>query len=254
MNMIVEDLTWRAAPTMLIAALTGQTGSLAVPGRLRILIRPEADIAPLLLFKGEEDAAYATYGAEVAVALTRAVAGARELLAEGPVHAAAVVDIALANVVLRRDCLNPHPHSSSWRSRPGFAAITNAELSVDPVLFIANALVHEAIHGALYHYEVAAPFTLGAVEDIRIVSPWTGASLRVSSYLHACHVWFGLAWLWRTLLDTTSISGDAFYFLDRARRGFAFDLAGPLDPAKAGISSDALRAVDEIQHRARAFA
>jgi len=102
-------------------------------------------------------------------------------------------------VAIRAEIEEPTIFSSGTFSRHiGLVLLTNAHLpNVDRALLM-NALVHEAIHCILFIHEVIrAPFLLqGPLAAQTVISPWSGAALRLHSYIEACFVWFGLFWLW----------------------------------------------------------
>lgn len=89
-------------------------------------------------------------------------------------------------------------YSSTFPSCMGLVRFANAHLSDVDTAALIEALVHEAIHCILHiHEEIEEPF-VRAVEanHIKVVSPWTGATIRLQSYIHACIVWYGVYWLW----------------------------------------------------------
>ncbi|MFF0738830.1 HEXXH motif-containing putative peptide modification protein [Streptomyces sp. NPDC004111] len=89
-------------------------------------------------------------------------------------------------------------HSSSFSGLVGLCRLTNAHLdSVTPGL-LAESLVHESTHAMLYLYEeVREPFLRRPdANDRSVTSPWTGATIRLQSFLHACAVWYAVHWYW----------------------------------------------------------
>lgn len=114
--------------------------------------------------------------------------------------------------------------SSSFAGRPRFTLLTFSSPTDFDLPLLIDALVHEAIHSLLFMYEETIGVFVreepGTAEP-RIPSPWTGASLRLASYVHACVVWYGLYWLW-TRLPAQAAIGEAprEVLRQRARRGF----------------------------------
>ena len=87
---------------------------------------------------------------------------------------------------------------------------------------MADSLVHEAIHAALYIIARSFPFIQNGLDPAHTIrSPWSGRPLDPDSFAHAVFVWFGLRQFWRKAL-----LGDAFTpeqvatHLGRAQRGF----------------------------------
>jgi hypothetical protein len=101
---------------------------------------------------------------------------------------------------------------------------------------LSNQIVHEAIHSLIYKLELFeslfaeydAAFTLTAV------SPWSGRTLRLHSFVHACFVWFGLWCFWqRSGLDEETV----VVLKSQALKGFLGD--GPL----AGVTEDVFNCI-----------
>jgi len=72
---------------------------------------------------------------------------------------------------------------------------------------LAESIVHEAIHACLLMAERSGwlgrdggIFTLSR----EVISPWTGARIRPSSFIHACFVWYGLVNFWRLAVERGS--------------------------------------------------
>jgi hypothetical protein len=88
---------------------------------------------------------------------------------------------------------------------------------------LAEALVHEATHSFLFMFEEAHERFVG--EDLSgeaVRSPWTGKTLRLDAYVHACVVWYGLYWLWTEAGATEEVSPEQRDALRiKARSGFS---------------------------------
>ena len=63
----------------------------------------------------------------------------------------------------------------------------------------ADALVHEAIHAVVYRLELIEFLHLDDRASLaqQTTSPWSGRSLTLRSFVHACFVWYGLWHLWQ---------------------------------------------------------
>jgi hypothetical protein len=84
---------------------------------------------------------------------------------------------------------------------------------------IVEGLVHEAIHSMLYPIELLQSLytDLAASYSLRVTSSWSGRSLPLHSFTHACFVWFGLWNFW----ETAATAGfDCPERLEAARAGF----------------------------------
>jgi hypothetical protein len=101
--------------------------------------------------------------------------------------------------ILPRSATSAAPGFTSVSSRPrtGRAVLVDAHLPGVSTARIAGALVHEAIHSYLYRLELADTIVHHREADETIYSPWTGSSLRLRTYVHACFIHFALTCVWR---------------------------------------------------------
>ena len=155
-------------------------------------------------------------------------------------------------IALKRDPDAPESFgSSSWSSTIGKMALTNAHVRNIGAVQIVNALVHEAIHSLLYMVELESSFYHDEhrVCELKLQSPWTGRMLYLSSFLHACFVWFGLACFWQ-LAENSQVfpSEEVGGCLGRARAGFN---KGPivemLSEARPHLKMELLEAIETMQ-------
>lgn len=113
--------------------------------------------------------------------------------------------------------------SSSWPSLIGKMALTNPHRSNLDDTWIIDALVHESIHSFLYRIECFETFytSTSALLAYKAVSPWSGKTLYLHSYVHACFVWFGLWCFWSLAAESEDFPGVQIeFFRERSRRGF----------------------------------
>jgi hypothetical protein len=109
----------------------------------------------------------------------------------------------------------------------GRIALVNPQLVSESL--IAEALVHEAIHAYLYMHDPTPLW--GLKPDVRdepgtVQSPWTGRTLPLCTFLHACIVWYGLFFFWgQVMCSSRSPSDEARRGIARASSGF---MKGPL--------------------------
>ena len=88
---------------------------------------------------------------------------------------------------------------------------------------LADALTHEAIHSFMFMFEEAHGKFVGPEIFGEVVrSPWTGNTLRLDAYVHACTVWYGLYWLWTQAQATEAAPAERREALrSKALSGFA---------------------------------
>jgi hypothetical protein len=114
--------------------------------------------------------------------------------------------------------------SVSLAYNAGVSLLINTHVADASPAVVADALLHEAIHSLLFIYEeIAGPFVtdVKATEEVRIVSPWTGKTLALPAFLHACLVWYGLYWFWSmAMARQTWPTQQSRHFLELARGGF----------------------------------
>jgi hypothetical protein len=130
----------------------------------------------------------------------------------------------LRMIVIRKDKGESSKFSSSsWPGLVGTIALTNAHHSDIEDARIIDAIVHESIHSLLYIVEYFEPFYNS--DSVRLafkaVSPWSGSTLYLHSYVHACFVWFGLWCFWSLAIETGQFSkASVGFFQDRSCQGF----------------------------------
>jgi hypothetical protein len=114
--------------------------------------------------------------------------------------------------------------SSSWSRYIGKLALSNVHNEGFDPLRIAQALVHEAVHSALYVIERREPFIVSLNDqsyDRKVCSPWTKRELPLASYLHACFVWYGLWCFWHRAIESGVVAvAEAAPHLEKAASGF----------------------------------
>ena len=122
--------------------------------------------------------------------------------------------------------------------------IESAEWTTEKLL---NSLVHESIHGLLYKIELAEPLYIVRRDAwrLKLVSPWSGRTLYLHSFVHACFVWFGLFKFWQ-LASRSDLAWQCY--LDKAQSGFLRQ--NPLDnlseEARRCVQPDVLRMIESM--------
>jgi HEXXH motif-containing protein len=155
-------------------------------------------------------------------------------------------------LVLQQDG-EPSYSAYSTQQYPGRAVMRNPQL-VD-VALIAESIVHEAIHSLLYMLIQSYPWGIedSSFEDgPKVTSPWTGRILPLSTFLHACFVWYGLLHFWSRALTTAAFPALRIRGrLSRAALGFLGpSLLTLVDPRDLVLVSAPIRAaIQSMQDR-----
>ena len=128
-------------------------------------------------------------------------------------------------LVVQPDPVAPRRSSSGSNGQfVGRSFVTNVQSRDITTEAVADAVVHEGIHGLLYMQQLIQPW--GPPELIyssqpEVMSPWTGCELPLRSFLEACFVWYGLLHFWCHCLISTVFEPEAVrYHLARALSGF----------------------------------
>lgn len=166
------------------------------------------------------------------VALLPRIAAALAAVGLGCEPAARFVRQVTRRLVLRIDVARDGFSSNSPQGYVGQAVLSNPHLPLVDDVVLAEALVHESIHGfvgmseaiGLAGHEPAERWIADAsvYEGASCtVSPWTGKPLDLPTYLHACFVWWGLLHLWSALAGAGLFDERRLRSrLARAARGF----------------------------------
>lgn len=155
-------------------------------------------------------------------------------------------------IAIRRENLDsPGFASSSWPQEAGKLGLTNAHLPDVSMYQIVNALVHESVHNLLYAIESVDPFyhDSDVATAYRLVSPWSGRSLFLHSFIHACFVWFAL-WSFWGLPAADKILGEAVATRRRsdAMKGFLGNkLTETVAAAQHALSPAVIHTIDRMQ-------
>ncbi len=122
--------------------------------------------------------------------------------------------------------------STSHPRVPGRILLLGVELY--PLSVLTSTLVHESIHQVLYILEWAGPFI---IEDpdaraAQLKSGWSGRDLTLSSYVHACFVWYGLANFWARarsseVFEAVNVQEEMARSMAGFRDGNPLDLLAP---------------------------
>jgi hypothetical protein len=133
-----------------------------------------------------------------------ALDGALRATAAFSTDLASLIEVVNITIALRKEPGVPTRfHSSTFRQHPGLVRLTNPHLDGVDTAILTEAIVHESIHSLLHIHEALESSFVSTAEgwDVAVTSPWSGSSVLLHSYLHACFVWYGIYWLWHGLTD-----------------------------------------------------
>lgn len=156
-------------------------------------------------------------------------------------------------LIVRTNPLDPRSFASSTSGNyTGRSMLVNPHNTDAQLCTIADAIVHESIHGILYMAERMERWVLDEEvffsRDTLIESPWTGRRLLLRAYMQACFVWHGLRMLWRQPACAAVFGVEAQNFLHRAEIGFTRGpLVDRLWPWHRQINRDILDAIAALQ-------
>jgi len=175
-----------------------------------------------------------------------AVQAATEILEKTP-PAFEFVDRSLSAIAIRRDLTSLKATSSSWSRLIGYGAINNPASVEFSASFIVDALVREAVHNMLHRIESAAPMLVARPPGrLRLRSPWNENSLQLRDYVHACFVWYALAWFWGG--EPGPPGADRQYFLKLATRGFSQQPADALRSYRSWLGYEVYETVADLHN------
>ncbi len=113
--------------------------------------------------------------------------------------------------------------SGTFRGMIGLTALTNPHLDRIDRHYLADALVHESIHTAMYMLEYLVGCNIATKDDAsRIIqSPWSGADISVDNLIQAVFVWYGLYHLWKKIEQRNAAEASVVRkYKTRAYAGF----------------------------------
>lgn len=182
---------------------------------------------------------------------------AAEILADCAIDALLFTNSFVYLVCIREEADDRASFSSvSFSCYPGLAVLSNCHVPGVGAHKLADALVHEAIHGALYLFESTKHPLLRSQPPAHLwlQSPWTGRQLSVDSYVQACFVWFGLAHLWKKMMSSADEEASAF----RKKAFSGFRLAPVSGENRATLSEfcapDTFACLQELENELRTAA
>jgi len=146
--------------------------------------------------------------------------------------------------------------TQSFSNKPviGRMGLANADSNRWTVSKITDAIVHESIHALIYKLELTNTLYLDdsvEFESFTVVSPWSGRTLPLHSFLHACFVWFGLWSFWGL---ASPEEAEPAKLRDKAGHGFltGHPLTCMPDAARDRVQPVVLQAIDQMFKRVTA--
>jgi hypothetical protein len=160
----------------------------------------------------------------------------------------------LTKVVIPMKFPGHSPASGSNGEYIGRTFLVNPQSRHATTAYLANALVHEAIHAALYMADLDHPWFHDQQwydDTPRTISPWSGRHLSLWTFLQACFVWFGLAHFWLHAKRVGTFAPELVdAHLDVAARGFIGpSISEQLKSYRGVVASALMTAVEELQDR-----
>ncbi len=133
------------------------------------------------------------------------------------------------SVVIPRKQTDPNRYPTSFKGsstpgRIGRSMLYNAHFARVDAGHVAQSIIHEAIHNALYKLELFEPSFVDweAADAVRIVSPWTGNRVNLVAITHASLVFFGLYHFFSLPNVRAHLPArTADHYVARAHKGFA---------------------------------
>jgi hypothetical protein len=149
--------------------------------------------------------------------------------------------------------------SSSTEMYTGRVFIINAHTEATSIDDLVDTLVHEAIHNILYIIEINDPIVPAELQETadptRIPSPWTGNSLFLHPFCHACFVWLGMwsFWEYMRLNGNHPFSEETLeYRIERSSCGFLKpEMMAALAKAGPHLSDEAKEVMWDFAMKAR---
>ncbi|HUZ64904.1 MAG TPA: HEXXH motif-containing putative peptide modification protein [Acetobacteraceae bacterium] len=191
---------------------------------------------------------------QTAASLTRLDEAVARIAGAAPAMHRSVLEL-VSNIVLRTDHAAPQRlQSASSAASLGRVVLVNAHAPDNSTALLAEVLIHEATHTAISTVELEAPLVTDTPGLARccIASPWTGASLPVHAFLHACLVWFALSGFWARLdqedSDTRAEAGTRRATIRQGFRALQPDTA--LAPYRDRLHDDAIPLLHAVREKA----
>lgn len=154
----------------------------------------------------------------------------------------------------RKDMANMTFKGSSNRGIIGRMNLINPHLTEVDHTVVANSMLHESIHIALYYLEeIHEFFSLeeSALNEL-VLSPWSNNMINQRAYLHGFFVWYGLYryWVSPSRADAGFAQDIVSHFLDFCGNGFRERAAlKGMQEFSSNIRSDVMEALRDIQQR-----
>ena len=143
----------------------------------------------------------------------REIDNANFLIQEASIVTKMFVQQFLRVVALRRDPASPEiPGSFSRPDYLGLATIINPDCKVASYIYLADAIVHEAVHSYIYMIELESgdntAYEHFPLVDREIISPWSHKRLKIRYFVHACFVWYSLLNFWNLVVMNSRLCSD----------------------------------------------
>jgi hypothetical protein len=154
-------------------------------------------------------------------------------------------------IVARQDPTTTEHRAASSPTTIGRPVLRNPQSEAATVTELMDSLVHETIHAVIDIVNLDQPIFIdrSVLASRRGMSPWTGRSLDLYTYIHACLVWYGLWHFWTKILGQSHFPDSVVLgYMQMAAKGFlSEELVTPLLPIREVIAPSLINLIDAMQ-------
>jgi hypothetical protein len=154
-------------------------------------------------------------------------------------------------IVARQDPTTTEHRAASSPTTIGRPVLRNPQSEAATITELMDSLVHETIHAVIDIANLDQPIFIdrSVLPSRRGESPWTGRSLDLYTYIHACLVWYGLWHFWAKILGQSPFPDPVVLsYMQTAAKGFlSEELLTPLLPVREAIAPSLINLIDAMQ-------
>jgi hypothetical protein len=154
-------------------------------------------------------------------------------------------------IVARQDPTITEHRAASSPTTIGRPVLRNPQSLAATEMELIDSIIHETIHAIVDIINLEQPLMLD--HNILMLqrgnSPWTGRSLDLYTYIHACLVWYGLWHFWaRALGQDVFPDGAVLHYMKLSAKGFMSpDLLEPILPICQAIEPSLIDLIGNMQ-------
>jgi hypothetical protein len=154
-------------------------------------------------------------------------------------------------IVARQDPTITEHRAASSPTTIGRPVLRNPQLLAATEMELIDSIIHETIHAIIDIVNLEQPLMLdrSVLTIQRGNSPWTGRSLDLYTYIHACLVWYGLWHFWSRAWGRDIFPDPAvFHYMQLSAKGFMSpDLLEPLLKTRQAIAPSLIDLISDMQ-------